>query len=212
MAGTLSVQNIQGLATAADPTTVTISTGHKLTGVDTGAIAAPGSVVQIVHGKLATPFSATGAAGTFPLDNYFVIPGIEATITPKFSNSQILIITHLYMGTDTASSGYQSAYQILKAGAVLTDANGADAGGRLGVAGMINDYGTASLTYHVNMMTGTHVDTNVGTTSATTYSLRVRNYSGSPTVYINRSASFQGGGLNYDNIPQSTITLTEIKT
>ena len=194
---------------AAVGTTVNIESGHKITGA-AGSIVTPGQVIQVVHGKLNTAYSATGTAGTFPLDNYFVVPGIEATITPKFSNSQILITTHLYMGSDTTNSGYQSAYQILKAGAVLTDANGAGTGGRLGVAGMINDYGTAGQTYHVNMMTGTHVDTNVGTTSATTYSLRVRGYSGSPTVYINRNASFQSGALNYDNEPQSTITLMEI--
>ena len=205
MTGQINVNKIA----ARTGNTITINSGDKITGA-AGSIVTPGQVIQVVHGKLNTVYAATGTAGTFPLDNYFVVPGIEATITPKFSNSQILITTHLYMGSDTTNSGYQSAYQILKAGAVLTDANGTATGGRLAVAGMINDYGTSGQTYHVNMMSGTHVDTNVGTTSATTYSLRVRGYSGSPTVYINRNAAFQSGALNYDNQPQSTITLMEI--
>ena len=205
----LIVNQIQGDAVSKE---VEIPTGHKLQGVDTGAIAAPGSVIQIVHGKLTTAFSGTGTAGTFPADNYFLDPGIEATITPKFSDSQILITTHLYVGQDTTSSGYQVAYQILKAGAILTAANGATTAGRLGVAAMINDYGTSNQQYHVNQMSGTHMDPDVGTTAATTYKVRIRGYSGSPTVYINRNQAFQDGNLNYDNIPQSTITLTEIKT
>jgi len=170
----------------------------------------PGTVLQIVHGKLSSTFTATGAAGTFPLDNYFVLPGIEATITPKASNSKILITTHIYAGQSTTASGYQIAYQILKAGAILTDAQGDAEGGRLGVSGLINDYGTAGQTYHVNMLSGTHLDTNVGTTSPVTYQIRMRGYSGTTTIYVNRSEYFQVSSTNYDNVPQSTITLTEI--
>ena len=209
MVATLKVNQIESVNGSTD---ISIPTGERIVGADTGSIVSPGSVIQIVHGKLTTAFTATGTAGTFPLDNYFVDPGIEATITPKFSDSQILITTHLYVGQSTASSGYQIAYQILKAGAVLTAANGANTDGRLGVAAMINDYGTASQTYHVNQMSGTHMDPAVGTTAATTYKVRVRGYSGTPIVYINRSEAFQDGNLNYDNLPQSTITLTEIKT
>ena len=44
MAGTISVQKIQGLATSATPTTVEISSGHKLTGA-AGSILVPGQVI-----------------------------------------------------------------------------------------------------------------------------------------------------------------------
>ena len=46
MAGTLSVQKIQGLASSATPTTVEISSGHKLTGA-AGSIVAPGNIIQV---------------------------------------------------------------------------------------------------------------------------------------------------------------------
>lgn len=200
MVSRLKVNEIE----ATTGSTINVASGHVLV--------APGHVLQVVHGTLSSSFTGTGTAGTFPLDNYFVLPGIEATITPKASNSKILITTSIYVGASSASSGYQSgAYQILKAGAILTDANGDAEGGRLGVAGMINDYfATATSQYRVMMLSGTHLDTNVGTTSAVTYQIRMRAYSSNTAMYVNRSQIFQNGGTDYDNVPQSTITLMEI--
>ena len=206
MVATLKVNQIESVNGNTD---ISIPTGERIVGVDTGSLISPGGVIQIVHGKLSDVFSGTGTTGTFPFDNYFVDPGIEATITPKFSNSQILITTHVYTGM--SSTQYQLEYQILKAGAILTDANGATTGGRQGVAARINPYTAANSTHRMNQMSGQHLDTNVGTTSATTYKIRIRGYSSNTTVHINRSEAFQDGNLDYDGIPQSTITLTEIK-
>lgn len=169
-----------------------------------------GKVLQIVHGKLTTMFTGTGTAGTFPDDNYFVNPGLEATITPQFSNSQILVTTHVYVGMTSTTGGYQLEYQILKGGAILTAANGATTDGRLGVAARINPYNAGTTTYRMFQMSGQHLDPNVATTSATKYEIRVRSYSANPTVYINRSETSQDGNTDFDGIPQSTITLTEI--
>tara|TARA_B100001057_G_scaffold428241_1_gene453561 strand:+ start:2783 stop:3346 length:564 start_codon:yes stop_codon:yes gene_type:complete len=169
-----------------------------------------GKVLQVVLGKLTTGFTDTGVAGTFPADNYFVSPGLEATITPQFSNSQILITTHVYAGMTSTNSGYQLEYQILKGGAILTAANGATTDGRLGVAARANYYTAANATHRTFVMSGQHLDPNVATTSATKYEIRVRAYSGNPVVYINRSETFQDGNNDFDGIPQSTITLTEI--
>lgn len=49
MAGTLSVQKIQGLATSATPTTVEIASGHKLTAADAGAIAGKGNIINVTY-------------------------------------------------------------------------------------------------------------------------------------------------------------------
>ena len=46
MAGTLSVQKIQGLATSATPTTIEIASGHKLTGA-AGSVIATGAPIQV---------------------------------------------------------------------------------------------------------------------------------------------------------------------
>lgn len=206
-----SIIKADNISTVAGTGTISVAAGNTLD-ASAGFKPPAGTVVQVSHGKLSSTFSGAGSAGTFPYDNYFVLPGIQATITPKFANSKILISTQIYAGQTTASSGYSLSYQILKNGNILTDANGNNEGGRLGVAGYINDYGTANQTYHVNMLTGNHVDTNVGTTAQITYSIRIRGYSGSTTIYINRSEIYQNSGtdLNYDPVPQSTITLMEI--
>ena len=83
MAGTLSVQKIQGLATSATPTTVEISSGHKLTGA-AGSIVATDSIIQVQ--------SVNPAVANFHLTSTsFVTTGIAISITPKFSTSKILI-------------------------------------------------------------------------------------------------------------------------
>ena len=92
MAGTLSVQKIQGLATSATPTTVEIASGHKLTGAS-GAIAVPGSIVQVVtnqstnHSTAATYYASTSTTHTD-------VPIWIATITPKYASSKIRINAH----------------------------------------------------------------------------------------------------------------------
>ena len=170
-----------------------------------------GSVIQVVHGRLSSTLVATGSSGA---SDYIVDIGLSASITPKFSTSNILINVNLYVGADqTSASGYQQSYFIYKNGSELDEVNGDEEGGRQGVAGGINMYdaSAASATQHQKMMLGgTHMDYAVGSTSAQTYSVRTRAYSGGPTIYINRSQQFQAGGTDYDHVPQSTITLTEI--
>ena len=84
MASTLSVSKIQGLSTAAAPTTVEIASGHKLTGA-AGSIFAPGQIIQIVRTTPATTSSVTLSSSPpnmieFSSDN-------RTTITPKFATS-----------------------------------------------------------------------------------------------------------------------------
>ena len=96
MAGTLSVQQIQGLATAVDPTTVTISTGHKLTGA-AGSIAAPGQVVQVVNTVYENPASASGQS--ISASNSSVeITGLRTTFTPKLAGSHFLVQCNVMHG------------------------------------------------------------------------------------------------------------------
>ena len=52
MAGTLSVQQIQGLASAVDPTTVTIPAGHKLVASDTSGSLSAGQFVPLTPGQV----------------------------------------------------------------------------------------------------------------------------------------------------------------
>lgn len=200
MASTLSVDNIQGSASA---NTIDMS------GV-TNLHPPAGMVIQVVHGKLTGQVATTGVNGSA----YIVDIGLNATITPRFANSRIKIDVTTYVGADQAgSSGYIQSYMIYKAGSGLTDTFGNGVGGRRPVTGFINMYdaSAASATNHaLGFLGGTHFDTNVGTTNATQYSIHMRSYSGGPIVYVNRSQQFQDGDLDYDPTPQSTITLTEI--
>ena len=87
MASTLSVSKIQGLSTAAAPTTVEIASGHKLTGA-AGSIVAPGSVIQTVSNSNGTAFTTTSTS---------YVNLISVSITPKFSNSKILITGTMFV-------------------------------------------------------------------------------------------------------------------
>mgnify|MGYP001186684313 FL=1 len=91
MAGTLSVQKIQGLATSAAPTTVEIASGHKLTGA-AGSIVIPGMVIQTVYANYATQSSTTSTS--------FIDSGLTATITPHFATSKI----NVWMSGNTFSN------------------------------------------------------------------------------------------------------------
>ena len=86
MAGTLSVQKIQGLSSSANPTTVEISSGHKISGNithGTGSVFPAGMVIQTVDGVDATQTTTTST--TFTASN------LTVTITPKFASSKILV-------------------------------------------------------------------------------------------------------------------------
>ena len=200
MASTLSVDNIQGSASANTIDMSSVTNLHPPAGM----------VIQVVHGKLTGQVATTGVNGSA----YIVDIGLNATITPKFANSRIKIDVTTYVGADqTNASGYIQSYMIYKAGSGLTDTFGNGVGGRRPVTGFINMYdaSAASATNHaLGFLGGTHFDTNVGTTNATQYSIRMRSYTGGPIIYVNRSQSFQDGDLDYDPTPQSTITLTEI--
>ena len=85
MAGTLSVQKIQGLATSATPTTVEIASGHNLR--------APGHVIQAVQlhtaGNVGT--SSSSIVATTSTD---YVDFIQKAITTKLANSIIFIKTY----------------------------------------------------------------------------------------------------------------------
>jgi len=89
MAGTLSVQKIQGLATSATPTTVEIASGHTLH--------APGHVVQVVQSTYATETSSTSSS--------FADTGLTLNITPSSSSNKVLCIVSLGSSGVINSSG-----------------------------------------------------------------------------------------------------------
>ena len=91
--GTLTVQTLQAPTSGANANTILVPSGQT--------VHAAGSVVQIVRG-----IGASGAPTSS--SSSFVDEGIQATITPKFNNSLILVQA---MTGDSNSGGY-SFYRV----------------------------------------------------------------------------------------------------
>ena len=123
-----------------------------------GTVKVPGAIVQTVHGKFTGQVAVSGTSG----NDRIVDIGLSATITPKFSNSKIIINVTLYMGGDqTNASGYIQSYLVYKAGSGLTETMGDGAGGRRPVTGMINLYsvgtGNSSAQHKMGQVGGMHL-------------------------------------------------------
>ena len=94
MAGTLSVQKIQGLATSATPTTVEVSSGHTLK--------MSGMPVQIQVKHIATKQIINNAASATGVDPVIV----SDAFTPKFADSKIFIAIHPAIGSGNPNGGF----------------------------------------------------------------------------------------------------------
>ena len=104
MAGTLSVQKIQGLATSATPTTVEIASGHKISGNvthGTGSVFPAGHIIQVVQSK-----SGTGQTSTS--SDFVEYTGGNVSITPSATSSKILVMVtgSTYIGRNSVSQTY----------------------------------------------------------------------------------------------------------
>ena len=83
MAGTLSVQKIQGLASSATPTTIEIASGHVLQ--------APGHVLQ-------TKSAAFTDTMALSVDTRTDITNLSLDITPSSTSSKILVLANVCYG------------------------------------------------------------------------------------------------------------------
>ena len=93
MAGTLSVQKIQGLASSATPTTVEVSSGHTLK--------MSGMPVQIQVKHVSTKQLINNAADATGVDTVIV----SDAFTPKFADSKIFIAIHPIIGSSNFNGG-----------------------------------------------------------------------------------------------------------
>ena len=83
MTSTLSVSKIQGLSSAASPTTVEIASGHKITGA-AGSVIIPGQVIQSKSFLYDVEHSTSSTS--------YVASNVTLNITPTLSTSKILAI------------------------------------------------------------------------------------------------------------------------
>lgn len=92
---TLQVENLIGPTSGSNANKVIIPSGQTLD-ASNGFVAPSGSVIQVVQGETNT--SMYSDTDNTPLDT-----GLQATITPKFSNSKILVTCDVSIGI---SSGF----------------------------------------------------------------------------------------------------------
>ena len=89
---------------------ITIPTGHKMVGVDTGSVYAPGCVIQVVSVTDRNISSYTGDnvdnQANYRLDRSgFDLTTLDISIRPTSTSSKILILTSIILGIDSAAYG-----------------------------------------------------------------------------------------------------------
>jgi len=95
---TLYTDNIR----ANNASQITVPTGQKIVGTDSGSIVAPGHLVQLV-----TATTGSGTVTSFTFNGAVRAGAIGAAITPKFANSLIFItgFVHCFTNNGGAQTG-----------------------------------------------------------------------------------------------------------
>ena len=170
---------------------------EKTTG---NGIYVPGHVVQVKQTVFKDTFSTSIGSG------FAEVTGLRCSITPKSTNSKILVRLSLVI----ASQYWQVRGRILRDGTVIDGALGNTRGNRTRVSFNYIKYGGGDTT-SIYDMAGVPVEylDSPATTSSVEYSLDIGGYSASYTVYVNKSHT-DNNGADYDGTPMSTMTLMEI--
>lgn len=170
---------------------------EKTTG---NGIYVPGHVVQVKQTVFKDTFSTAIGPG------FAEVTGLRCSITPKSTNSKILVRLSLNLGQQY----YQVRGRILRDGTVIDDALGNTRGSRTRVSFNYIKYGGGSSNsiYDMSSVPVEYLDS-PATTSSVQYSIDLGGYSTSYTVYVNRSHQ-DSNASNYDGSPMSTMTLMEI--
>ena len=102
---TLFVNNLN----TASGTTITVPTGKQLIGTDINSIKAPGMIIQMQSSVLPGGNDQTSSGS-------FIDTGLSCNITPKYSNSKILILVHYVISVVTASSHARCDFRCIENG------------------------------------------------------------------------------------------------
>ena len=105
MASTLKINNLD----SASGTTITVPTGKQLIGTDINSIKAPGMIIQMQSSVLPGGNDQTSSGS-------FIDTGLSCNITPKYSNSKILILVHHVISVVTASSHARCDFRCIENG------------------------------------------------------------------------------------------------
>ena len=183
MAGTLSVQKIQGLASSSTPTTVEIASGHVLQ--------APGHVLQVLQSTNDTKTDISQNATATVL---------QQAITPSATSSKVLVNVSVNLGGDNNSYGYGKLFR----DSTLIGA-GAASSSRPQVSFSLMSGLNSNFDYRMGIHNFMFLDS-PSTTSSTTYAINVT--STVSTIRVNGTS--QDGNDTLGVRGMSTITLMEI--
>tara|TARA_A100001035_G_scaffold112162_1_gene87932 strand:+ start:122 stop:643 length:522 start_codon:yes stop_codon:yes gene_type:complete len=157
-------------------------------GIPTGG---GGSIIQVVSTTKTDTFSTSSSSFTD-------ITGLSASITPKFSTSKILVLTHV---TGNGNGSTRVNFRLMRDSTAICigDTNGSRCRTFGGIFAPNNDNTTETVS-------AVHLDS-PATSSAVTYKVQVTNQSGN-AVYVNRSDSYTEHSTH--NSGTSSITVMEI--
>lgn len=164
-----------------------------------GKIISSGAILQVVQTHYGDTFTANPGAG-----NFATVTGYQASITPRYASSKILVNVDLYVGCQA----YQVMIRLLRNGSFIFGGNnGSPVSNRPSVTFYQNAYPSASPQYQVTRAGGMVFDS-PDTTSEVTYSVQIKDYS-TNAVYVNRSHAWQNT-TDYDGAGSSFLTLMEV--
>ena len=160
-----------------------------------------GGIVQVVFVEKSDTESLT--SNSTPQ----LIPGLSATITPKFNTSKILVqvVFHASIG-----GNYAAHYCVLRRGGTdicIGDTAGNRVRGSLALQSATFWDDNSGANYSMGQASLNFLDS-PATTSATTYGLYHADADGTNALYVNRSRT-DGDGASYIRVA-STITLMEV--
>ena len=196
-----SIIKADNISTVSGSGNITIPTGVKVVGTDTGSIAAPGHVIQTVYAQYAG-FTTTATSSW--------VEYLSSTITPKFATSKILI------QSITCYGGVDNSYSAGKCGRTIS--GGSEVAMRLGdgvdpetrftdASFGLQMNGSANDIYKMWHTPFNFLDSPT-TTNTITYKLYGKADAASRQLRINRHHSYPGDG--YNPPPNTTLILTEI--
>ena len=170
---TLFVNNLN----TASGSTITVPTGKTIVVTDAGAVRVPGTVLQVVNAEKLDTASTNSAMPSW------IDTGLSCTITPKASNSKILVHADYAGGVSTAAFNYFRVVRNVGGGSYSMISEAASPGNRNAIHGMVYDSDNQG---RVSLQTFNHLDS-PATTSAVNYKIQFSTGGGGGYVYIGQS-------------------------
>jgi len=167
---------------------------------DEGRLIQPaGRVLQVKQTVFRDTWDGGGSGTT-----WYHVDELDCTITPESTSSKVLIRVSVNIG-----SGYWEIQgRFTRGGSVITESIGNTRGSRSRCSFIDNRYHDGSQRYGWGVVTSEFLDS-PATTSATTYGIDLNGYS-SFALSVNYNPFSDTDGADYNGMPMSTLTLTEI--